>query len=184
MADSLLLVYIYVLGIDYAFVLLGFTVAARLRSAGTAARARVSTRRRGLRLRRFVHLLRQFVRSLGQGLACTVHLRLVVRLQRLLRVGQRVFHLAAFGAGNFVSLLFQHLLNLVNHRVELVLGVDRLTLRLVFSRVSIGFLRHALDLFFRQSRRRRDRDLLVLLRGRVFRGHIENSVRVNIERDL
>src|SRR5215475_12003194 len=86
-ASSLFLIYIHILGIDYAFVFLGLTVAARL--TGAAACVRASTRRRSLRLRRLVHLLSQLVRGLSQSLPCAVHLRLVIRLERLLCIGNR-----------------------------------------------------------------------------------------------
>ena len=79
-------------------------------------------------------------------------------------------------------MFFQHLLDVVNHGVELVLGFNGLALLLVFGRVCVGFLRHPLDLFLAQTRRGRDRDLLVLARGVVFRGHVQNAVRVNVER--
>ena len=58
----------------------------------------------GVRLRRLVHLLGQLVRSLGQRFARLVHARLVVRLQRLLGIGQRVLNLAAFGARDLIAL--------------------------------------------------------------------------------
>src|SRR5439155_18830849 len=112
---TLLLIYVRVLGVDYAFVFLGFTVAAGLLAASAATRPSASARRRCLRLRRLVHLLGKLVRSLRQSLPRAVHLRFVVRLEYLLRIGDCVFHVSAVGAGNFVSLLLQHLLNLINH---------------------------------------------------------------------
>src|SRR5579863_1931934 len=144
---SLLLVFdVYVLSIDHAFVFLSLTVAAGV-AAGSSTRRRTTRRR----LRRLVHLFGQLVRRLGQGLASLLHGRLVVRLQGLLGVGHGVFYVAALRSGDFISVLAQHLFHVVEHAVELVLGVDRLACRFVFSRVRVGFFRHALDFVLRQS---------------------------------
>ena len=48
----------------------------------------------------------------------------------------------------------------------------------------IGFLGHALDFVLAEAGRRRNRDLLVFLRGRIFRGHVEDAIGVNVERYL
>src|SRR5579872_1220910 len=181
---SLLLVfYVYVLGVDYAFVFLltASAVGARLWAcAWRWAGARSSA----CGLSGFVHLLGQLVRGGGEVLAGLIHLRLVVGLERFLRIGQRVFDVATFGAGDLVAVLFQHLLDVVDHRVELVLGFDRVAGCLVLGRMRIGFFRHPLDFFLRETGRRRDRDLLILLRGRVLRGHIQDAVGIDVEGDL
>src|SRR6266576_6553031 len=120
--DSLLLVLdVDVLSINYAFVFLGLAVAGtrawRWACAGCALRS-------ALRLSSLVHLLGQLVRGSGQSFAGLIHLRFVVRLQGFLGIGERVFDVAAFGAGDLVAVLLQHLLDVVDHRVELVLGFD------------------------------------------------------------
>src|SRR5207237_10067601 len=114
------------------------------------------------RLSRLVHLLGQLMRGLGQRFAGTVHLRFVVRLQRFLRVGKRVFYLSAFGAGDLVARLTQHFLDLVDHGIELIASVDFLALGLVVGGMRLGIFRHALYFFFATSRSRPDRSLLVL----------------------
>src|SRR5579884_799991 len=112
---------VHVLGVDYAFVFL-----LTRRAVDTGLRARACARTglgSALRLSSLVHLLSEFVRSLGQVLAGAVHLRFVIGLERLLRIRQRVFDVAAFGARDLVAVLLQHLLDVVDHRVELVLGL-------------------------------------------------------------
>src|SRR5579864_7426325 len=177
---SLLVFDVYVLGVDYAFVFLLTASAVR---AGLRARACIwrgaCARGSALRLSGFVHLLGQLVRGGGQGLASLVHLRLLVGLKRFLGIGQRVFDVATFGAGDLVAVLLEHLLDVVNHRVELVLGFDRIASCLVFRRVRVGFLRHALDFFLRETGRGRDRDLLIFLRGRIFRSHVQDAVGID-----
>src|SRR5277367_6378296 len=98
---SLLFFHVHVLSVDHAFIfLLTATVTARARSSSVR---RSSTTRfacfGSLRLRRLVHLFGQFMRSLSQVLASLIHLRLVVRFQRLLGVGHRVLHVATLRAG-------------------------------------------------------------------------------------
>src|SRR2546425_7079234 len=172
---SLLLVfYIHVLGVDHAFVFLRLAIATR-RSTRFRRRPSSGTRTRSCprtSLGRLVHLLGQLVRSLGQTLARLVHGGLIVRLQRFLGVGNRVFHIAAFGARDLVALLAQHLLHAVNHGVELVAGLDLFAPGLVFGRVSFGVFRHALNFVLAQTARRRDRNFLVLARGHVFLGYV------------
>src|SRR5207245_7263452 len=102
-----LLIYVHVLRVDDAFVFFGFTVAAGCSACPSSRRS--TARRRSLCLRRLVHLLGQFVRSRSQRLARFVHLSLVIRLERLLRVGDRVFHVATIGDVGRVSFLFSPL---------------------------------------------------------------------------
>src|SRR5439155_1051627 len=75
------------------------------------------------------------MRGLSERFACVIHLRLVARLERLLGIRNRVLHIATLAAGDLISLLAQHLLDLVDQRVELVLGLDLLALGFVLSRV-------------------------------------------------
>ena len=79
-------------------------------------------------------------------------------------------------------MLFEHLLHAIDHGVELVLGLDLFALRLVFGGMRVSFLGHALDFFLAQAGRRGDRNLLVLARGHVFRGHVEDAVGIDVER--
>src|SRR5271166_6382581 len=123
----LFVLYIHVLRINDAFVFLGVAVRRSSRPFARPCARRCALRRLGC----FVHLLGKFVRSLSQLLAGLVHGRLVAAFQRFLGVGNRVLDIAAFRAGDFIALLAQHLLDSVDHGIELVLGVDRFTLSLV-----------------------------------------------------
>src|SRR5271156_358845 len=139
----LLVFYVDILRVDDAFVFLRVAIRRTV-----CCRSRTSSRRALRRLRCFVHLLGQLVRSLRQRLASFVHRGFVVRLQRFLRIGDSVFNVATLRAGDFIALLAQHLLDSVHHGIELVLGVDRFPLRLVLGRMRVGFLGHALDFLF------------------------------------
>src|SRR5206468_5446775 len=173
---------IYVLGVDHALIFLSLAIAARLwTSASFWRRTRASAR---TRLSSLVHLLGQLMRGLGQRFTSAIHLRFVVRLECFLRVGQRVLHLSAFGAGDLVTRLTQHFLDLVDHGIELIASVDFLALGLVIGRVRFGVFRHALDFLFAQTRRRRNGDLLIFAGGVVFRRNVEDAVRVDVRRHL
>ena len=74
----------------------------------------------------------QFVRSLASASREPCSSRRVAAFQRLLGVGQRVLHVLRFVAGNLVAMLAQHLLDRVDHAVELVPRFDLLALRFVF----------------------------------------------------
>src|SRR5947207_5700728 len=124
------------------------------------------------------------MRGLGQRFAGTIHLRFVVRLKRFLRVGKRVLHLSTLGAGDLVARLTQHFLDLVDHGIELIASVDFLALGLVVGGMRLGIFRHALDFLFAQTRRRRDRDLLIFAGGVVFRLNVVYAVRVDVERAI
>src|SRR5438445_11587737 len=103
---------IYVLGVDHAFIFLGLTIAARLRACFCSWRWTCASGR--ARLSRLVHLLGQLMRGLGQRFPSAIHLPFVVGLECFLRVGQRVLPLSAFGAGDLVTRLTQHFLDLVD----------------------------------------------------------------------
>src|SRR5271157_6170624 len=177
---SLLFVHVHVLGVDYALVFL------LLRTAGGLS---VSARSRAARWRllcrgRLVHRLSQLVRSLCQTIARDVHRSRVAALERFLRVGQSVFNVRTLLPGDLVSVLAQHFLDAVHHAVELVARFHFLALGLVFGSVGVCVLRHALDFFLAQARRRRDRNLLVLARGHVLGVHVQDAVSVDVERDF
>src|SRR5207302_757550 len=95
-APSLLLLHIHVLSVDHALVLLGLAVATVV-AASTRTWRRALPWRSSRRLRCLVHLFGQLVRGLGQLLASLIHLRLVVRLQRLLGVSDRIFDVSSLG---------------------------------------------------------------------------------------
>ena len=85
---------------------------------------------------------------------------------------------------NLVAPLLRLLLHLIRERIEPILGVDFLTLPLVLRCVLLRILDHAIDLGVTQPARRLDADLLFLARGLVLGGHVEDAVRVDVERDF
>src|SRR5215469_12399903 len=151
-----LLIDVHILGVDHALVFL-FLARAGIR-AGLGFGARSSLRS----LRRLVHGLRKLVRGLGQALTGRVHDARIRALDGFLRVRQSRFHRGLLVARDLVPMLLQHLLDVVDEAVELVAGFDLFALGLVFGGVRLGFLGHALYLFLAQTRRRCDRDLLIL----------------------
>ncbi|ACO33777.1 NAD-specific glutamate dehydrogenase domain protein [Acidobacterium capsulatum ATCC 51196] len=173
----LLLVHVHVLGVDHAVVLLLLG----LRFAGGRF-ARGSRAGSGVGL---VHGLGQLVRRGGQLLARGVQfLGRRSAFERLLGVSQGGLHFGLLLTRNLVAVLLQHLLDVVDEVVELVAGLDLVALGLVFGRVRLGFLGHALHLFLAESRGGGDGDLLVLAGGRILRGHVQNAVGVDVKGDL
>src|SRR5690606_37407156 len=83
-----------------------------------------------------------------------------------------------------VAQLRQRLLGRVDQRVGLVARLDQLAPLLVLGAVRLGVLHHLLDLGLRQAARRLDADLLLLAGRLVLRGHVQDAVRVDVERDL
>src|SRR5581483_147941 len=114
-----------VFGVDYTFFFLLLLACAVGSRCGSRASARGrACARSTLRLRRLVHLLSQLVRGLSQALARLVHSLLGAGFEGLLRVGHSVLDIAALRAGDLVAVLAEHLLDAVDHRVELVAGLD------------------------------------------------------------
>src|SRR6185312_11444057 len=100
---SFLVLHVHVLGVNDVTFFLGLAIAAGL---GTCAGSRLrSSASAALWLGRAIHLLGQLVRRRSQALARLVHLLLVVGLERLLRVGHSILHVATLRAGDFVAVL-------------------------------------------------------------------------------
>src|SRR5579872_4958297 len=120
-ADSLFFVFhVDVLCVDHSLVLLLTTpVRAWLGTCTCTWSSARTARLAALGLRRLVHLLGQLMGSLGQSFTRPIHLRLVIRFQRFLGIGHRVLDLATLRTGDFVSVLTQHLLGVLDHAVEL-----------------------------------------------------------------
>src|SRR5690348_14474486 len=134
-----------VFGVDHAFVLLGFLPGRRTGVGGGAAAGEATTLRSSTGLSRFVHRLRQLVRSLREPLARRIHGARIGSFQCLFGIGQCRLYIGALAARDLVSVLLQHLLDLVNHRVELVARFDFLTLGLVLGGVRFGVFGHVID---------------------------------------
>src|SRR5579875_689056 len=154
---------------------LGTCLSARLRSCARPVRTRTL---------RLVHRLGQLVARRGQLICRRVDLIEVAVGNRLLDVLDRGFHLLRIRFGDLVAMFLQHLLDVVNHRVRPIPSFNLILLLPVVGRVRFGVARHLLYLVLAQARRRCDRDLLFVIRGAILRGHVQDSVRVNVERYL
>src|SRR5581483_8191279 len=111
----------------------------------------------------------QLVRCCSQLLAGCIQFRCRrCAFECFLRFSQRIFNIRLIAAGNLIPVLLQHLLDVVNKVIESVASLDLLAFRLVLSRMRFCILRHTLDFLFAQTRRRCDRDLLVLARALSF----------------
>src|SRR5262249_34339905 len=174
-----------VLGVDD--VVLAAAFAAR-RAALTAARGRglAAGRRSGRApVERLGPLLRRLLQPLARALAPRRLLWIAaVVVDRVLGVLQRALQLGAIGLGDLVAVLVEVLLHLERERLELVARLDRLAPLLVLGLVLRRVLHHALDLGLRQTRRRRDGDVLGLAGRLVLRRHVDDAVRVDVEGDL
>src|SRR2546423_14451290 len=118
---SLLDFYVYVLGVNHAFVfLLLLAIAGSCAIAGTRRRFRTTCAWRALLLLRPVHNFSQLVRSLGKPFTGCIHGCRIRAFKGFLCISHRGFNLALLRAGDLVAMLFQHLFDLVEHAVELI----------------------------------------------------------------
>ena len=122
---------------------------------------------------------------LGQLLVRGLHVAHAGRaLQRLLGFGQRRLHFGLIGGLHLFATVLQHLLDVVDQRIEAVARLDLLALLLVLGGVRLGFLGHLLDFVLAQAGARCDGDARVLAGGVVLRRHVQNAVGIDVERDL
>ena len=105
-------------------------------------------------------------------------------LERLLRLCQGRLHVGLLGSLHLLAGILQHLLDVVDHAVQLIAGLDLLALLLVLGRVAFRFPGHLLHFFLAQTRAGSDGDARVLTGGVVLRGHVQDAVGVNVERHL
>src|SRR5260370_1018088 len=76
------------------------------------------------------------------------------------------------------------LLHLIHQGVEPVAALDLVAAPLVLGGVRLRVLHHLVDILLPEPGRGLDADLLLLARGLVPRGHVQDAVRVDVERDL
>src|SRR5258708_1531689 len=154
---SMLVVHVYVLGVDHLVggaaagrPLLTRTALALPAGRSGAPRCRLAAPRRagagGARGLALVEALGQLVRSLLEARGRLLHLGRVLGLQRLLGLGERLLELALLVRPELLLVLVVRLLGIVDQGVELVAGLDLLAALLVLVAVRLGFLDHALDL--------------------------------------
>mmetsp|Transcript_7488 Transcript_7488/g.19656 ORF Transcript_7488/g.19656 Transcript_7488/m.19656 type:complete len:406 (+) Transcript_7488:1665-2882(+) len=105
--------------------------------------------------------------------------RLVDRVLDLLLVISRQF------VGDALLVVVERVLHVVQVRLEAVARVDALLDLFVLVGVLLGLADHALDVLLGEAALLgRDRDLLGLARALVLGGHLEDAVRVDLERHL
>src|SRR6202162_1141284 len=133
---------------------------------------------------RFVHRFGQFVAGgfkLRGGLIDEVYATLG---HGLLGFFERFLYRLGVGRVNFVPMLLQHLLDVVNHRIGAVARLDLLFLLAIVARMRFGVPRHFLHFVLAQARRGGDGDLLLVVGGFVFGRYVQDSVRVDIKSHL
>src|SRR5581483_11825117 len=106
---------------------------------------------------------------------------LVIALQCGADVRDSRLNTTSFGWINLVTQVLQGLLYSVNHAVRFVPCFNQLTEPLVFLGMSFRVTDHPLDLVLVETAGGLDDDLLLLAGGLVLRGHIQNTVRVDVE---
>src|SRR5438552_8720306 len=159
---------------DLAF----FRAAARTGACSTAAR------RRRLRLAFAVHDFGELVRRLGEVALGALHAFEIVGLERFLRFPERILDRLPVSFRELRAVLGKGPFRRVHERVGLVAHFDLLLPLALVCRVRLGLLDHAIDLVLRETRRRGDRDVLLLVRRLVLRRHVQDPVRVDVERDF
>ena len=98
------------------------------------------------------------------------------------RFGNRRFDVARRRRIEFVFILAERFFDRINKTVETISGFDLGFFLLVLAGVRFGILHHLVDFIFRQTGRRRDRDLLLASRADIFCRNVDDAVRVNVER--
>ena len=99
-------------------------------------------------------------------------------------VSTSAFTGAASAPPSLVAGVLEHLVDVVDHAVERVAGVDLLALFLVLGGVGFGFLGHLLHLVLAEAGAGSDGDAGVLAGGVVLGGDVEDAVGVDVESDL
>src|SRR5689334_12703736 len=131
-----------------------------------------------------VHSLPDLLHSRAEFLGHLLDAVGVVRLQRLANSLRLLLNLALYLSRNLLAQVAERLLGVISKAVSHVPRLDKLSSLPVVVGMRFGFAHHPLDLVLRQARTRRDSDTLLLLRRHILRAHIEDTVRVNIERHL
>ena len=135
-------------------------------------------------LLRFVQRFADFHRRLHQRFGFGVDFFDVARFQNILQGFDVGFDFFLVGSGNFVAQVFDVLFGRVNQAFSFVFRVDGFAAFLVFGSMGFGVFDHFVNVGFAQTARRLNTDGLFLARGFVFRGHVDDAVRVNVERDF
>src|SRR5262249_20824971 len=132
----------------------GLAVARRCRARAGARRTGAGTRP----LQVLHHRVRRLV-QVADRLPDRVH---VLARRRLLHLGEGRINRGSIPCRPLFGVVLQQLLQLVDHLVRLVAGVDQLAFLLVLLGVRLGLLAHPLDVRRAEAARRLDADLLLL----------------------
>src|SRR5258705_535998 len=90
----------------------------------------------------------------------------------------------ALDVGNARLVLVEELLGAVRRGVGRVARVNHLAPLLILARMALRLLDQPVDVLLAETARRGDRDLLLLAGRLVFRRHVHDAVRVDVERDF
>ena len=135
-------------------------------------------------LRLFVERLAHRVRSLFEFREGGLDLVDVVGLARFARLLDRRLDRVFVFRAQLRVMLFHELFELEAHRFGAVLRFHEFAALLVFFRVHFRVFTHAFDLFFRQTGGLFDANLLFLLRAKVFRFNVQDTVGVDVKGDF
>src|SRR5262249_33081828 len=179
---TVLIVHVHILGVDHVARLVVLLRTARRR---TTARARAG--RTGLALGRFVRFVERF-RQLVQG---ALHIfggrtqpRRAAFIHRLLGVFERFFGSLYIRLGQLLAVIFNRLFGLINQAIQAVARIDLFHTPAIFLGVRFGFHAHFFRLFLGQAGRGLNGDLLLLAACFVFRGDVQDAVRVDVKGDF
>src|SRR5262249_28742569 len=93
-------------------------------------------------------------------------------------------HLALVVSGNLVSVVLEKLLGTINGIISLIPLLDFLASFLVVVGMRFGVLAHLLNFVLRQAAAGCDRNLLLLAGAKVLGADMQNTIGINVERDL
>src|SRR5580700_3349382 len=182
------IVHIDELSIHHVVLALARRPARALRSTSRAVSRLPATAARSSRssssLLRFIEHLSHLMRSLGQAFHRSIdafHISITNRAASFL---DRSLDRLRIRLGQLVAIFLQQLFRLVDKIVSPVASLRFQNSLLIFIRMRLSFLAHALRFILTQAGRSSNRDLLFLASSLVFRRNIEQAVRVNIERNL
>src|SRR5262249_47848539 len=105
-------------------------------------------------------------------------------LEGLLQIRDRLVDLGLDVVGQLVGVLGEELLRGVGEGLGPVADLGLVAALAVFVGVLLGVRHHALDLVLAERRAARDRHGLLLACAQVFRRHVDDAVRVDVEGDL
>ena len=131
-----------------------------------------------------VHGFAEFHRGLDQCLGLLLDGLEVFAILDLFKLGQSGFDGFLVSRRNLVAELFELLFGLVDHGFRTVMGLNQLTLLLVFVRVALGVLDHGVNIIVGQTTGGLDADRLFLAGRLVLGGHVDDTIGVDVEGDL